>query len=109
MRSGGTQLVHELDTRLIRVRKECIEISWGECEVMECDTPTVLVLHYWFSKAARWSHFTISALPRRPCASKLREAVADASSTSSAMSTAARTAAAPTRSRWTATATAGTA
>jgi maltose alpha-D-glucosyltransferase/alpha-amylase len=39
-------------TRLIRVRKECMEISWGECEVLECDAPSVMVLAYRFRKAA---------------------------------------------------------
>ena len=38
-------------TRLIRVRKECTEIAWGECEVLECEPP-VLVLAYRFRKAA---------------------------------------------------------
>ena len=37
-------------TRLIRVRKECTEIPWGECEVLECDSPSVLVLAYRFAK-----------------------------------------------------------
>jgi maltose alpha-D-glucosyltransferase/alpha-amylase len=39
-------------TRLIRVRKECTEIAWGECEVLECDAAPVLVLSYRFRKAA---------------------------------------------------------
>jgi maltose alpha-D-glucosyltransferase / alpha-amylase len=39
-------------TRLIRVRKECTEIAWGECEVLDCDAPPVLVLAYRFRKAA---------------------------------------------------------
>ena len=39
-------------TRLIRVRKECMEISWGECEVIDCDADPVLVLVYRFRKAA---------------------------------------------------------
>jgi maltose alpha-D-glucosyltransferase/alpha-amylase len=38
--------------RLIRVRKECTEIAWGECEVLDCDAPAVLVLSYRFRKAA---------------------------------------------------------
>jgi maltose alpha-D-glucosyltransferase / alpha-amylase len=39
-------------TRLIRVRKECMEIAWGECEVIDCDADPVLVLAYRFRKAA---------------------------------------------------------
>jgi maltose alpha-D-glucosyltransferase/alpha-amylase len=39
-------------TRLIRVRKECTEIAWGECEVIECDAPSVMVLAYRFRRAA---------------------------------------------------------
>ncbi|HZM44426.1 MAG TPA: alpha-amylase family protein [Burkholderiales bacterium] len=42
-------------TRLIRVRKECMEISWGECEVIDCDADPVLVLVYRFRKAAMLS------------------------------------------------------
>jgi maltose alpha-D-glucosyltransferase/alpha-amylase len=38
-------------TRLIRVRKECMELSWGECEVIDCDADPVLVLVYRFRKA----------------------------------------------------------
>jgi maltose alpha-D-glucosyltransferase / alpha-amylase len=38
--------------RLIRVRKECMEIAWGECEVLDCETPSVLVLAYRFRKVA---------------------------------------------------------
>jgi maltose alpha-D-glucosyltransferase / alpha-amylase len=38
--------------RLIRVRKECTEIAWGECAVLDCDAPPVLVLSYRFRKAA---------------------------------------------------------
>jgi maltose alpha-D-glucosyltransferase/alpha-amylase len=38
--------------RLIRVRKECMEIAWGECEVLECDPAAVLVLRYQFRKVA---------------------------------------------------------
>jgi maltose alpha-D-glucosyltransferase / alpha-amylase len=39
-------------TRLIRVRKECTAIAWGECEVLDCDASSVLVLVYRFRKAA---------------------------------------------------------
>ena len=38
--------------RLIRVRKECMEIAWGECEVLECDADPVLGPAYRFRKAA---------------------------------------------------------
>jgi maltose alpha-D-glucosyltransferase/alpha-amylase len=38
--------------RLIRVRKECMEIAWGECEVLENKAEAVLVLAYRFRKAA---------------------------------------------------------
>ena len=38
--------------RLIRVRKECTELAWGKCEVLDCDVPPVLVLRYEFRKAA---------------------------------------------------------
>jgi maltose alpha-D-glucosyltransferase/alpha-amylase len=38
--------------RLIRTRKECMEIAWGECEVLDCDAPPVLVLACRFRKAA---------------------------------------------------------
>jgi len=38
-------------TRLIRVRTECTEIAWGECEVLDTDAPPVLVLVYRFRKA----------------------------------------------------------
>lgn len=38
--------------RVIRVRKECMEIAWGECEVLECDAPGVLVLKYHFRNAS---------------------------------------------------------
>jgi maltose alpha-D-glucosyltransferase/alpha-amylase len=38
--------------RLIRVRKECTELAWGECEVLESDAPQVLVLAYRFRKGA---------------------------------------------------------
>jgi maltose alpha-D-glucosyltransferase/alpha-amylase len=38
--------------RVIRVRKECTELAWGDCEVLECDAPPVLVLHYCFRKTS---------------------------------------------------------
>lgn len=38
--------------RLIRVRKECTEIAWGACEVLQSESPSVLVLFYRFRKAA---------------------------------------------------------
>jgi maltose alpha-D-glucosyltransferase/alpha-amylase len=38
--------------RLIRVRKECTEIAWGACEVLESESPSVLVLSYNYRKAA---------------------------------------------------------
>jgi maltose alpha-D-glucosyltransferase/alpha-amylase len=38
--------------RLIRVRKECTELSWGGCEVLECETPAVLALRYEFRGTA---------------------------------------------------------
>jgi maltose alpha-D-glucosyltransferase/alpha-amylase len=38
--------------RLIRVRKECAEIAWGECEVLENKAEPVLVLAHRFRKAA---------------------------------------------------------
>jgi maltose alpha-D-glucosyltransferase / alpha-amylase len=34
------------------VRKECTAIAWGECEVLDCDAPSVLALVYRFRKAA---------------------------------------------------------
>ena len=38
--------------RLIRMRKECVEIAWGECEVLPADSRAVLVLLYRFRGAA---------------------------------------------------------
>ena len=38
--------------RVIRARKECVELAWGDCEVLECDAPPVLVLSYEFRKAS---------------------------------------------------------
>ena len=38
--------------RMIRVRKECMELAWGECEVIESEAASVLILHYRFRKAA---------------------------------------------------------
>ena len=38
--------------RVIRVRKECTELAWGECEVMDVGVPPVLALAYRFRKAA---------------------------------------------------------
>jgi maltose alpha-D-glucosyltransferase/alpha-amylase len=38
--------------RLIRVRKECSEIAWGRCEVLETNAPSVLALSYRFRNAA---------------------------------------------------------
>lgn len=38
--------------RLIRTRKECPEIAWGECEVLESNAPSVLLLSYRFRNAA---------------------------------------------------------
>ena len=38
--------------RLIRMRKECTEIAWGKCEVIETDAAPVLVLAYSFRGAA---------------------------------------------------------
>jgi maltose alpha-D-glucosyltransferase/alpha-amylase len=32
--------------RRIRARKELPEIGWGDCEVLECDSPSVLALRY---------------------------------------------------------------
>jgi maltose alpha-D-glucosyltransferase/alpha-amylase len=37
--------------RVIRVRKECTELAWGDCEVLESDAPPVLVLSYPFRGA----------------------------------------------------------
>jgi maltose alpha-D-glucosyltransferase/alpha-amylase len=37
--------------RLIRVRKECPEIYWGKCEVMDTNASPVLVLSYHFRNA----------------------------------------------------------
>jgi maltose alpha-D-glucosyltransferase / alpha-amylase len=34
--------------RLIRVRRECVEIAWGTCEVVDSGSPAVLVLQYRF-------------------------------------------------------------
>ena len=55
-------------TRLIRVRKECMEIAWGECEVIDCDADPVLVLAYRFRKAAMVSlhNFSDAAQTRAP-------------------------------------------
>ena len=39
-------------TRLIRIRKECMEIAWGKCEVLDAQAPSVLVLRYDFRNAA---------------------------------------------------------
>ena len=39
-------------TRLIRIRKECMEIAWGKCEVLDAQAPSVLVLRYEFRNAA---------------------------------------------------------
>jgi len=39
-------------TRLIRVRKECMEIGWGQCEVLQTDAEPVLALAYRFRGAA---------------------------------------------------------
>jgi maltose alpha-D-glucosyltransferase / alpha-amylase len=38
--------------RVIRVRKECSEIAWGECEVLEVDAAPVVALAYRFRQAA---------------------------------------------------------
>jgi maltose alpha-D-glucosyltransferase/alpha-amylase len=38
--------------RLLRVRKECMELSWGKCEVLDVGEPGVLALAYWFRKTA---------------------------------------------------------
>ena len=38
--------------RLIRIRKECIEIAWGRCDVLDAGAPGVLGLRYRFRKAA---------------------------------------------------------
>ncbi len=38
--------------RLIRVRKECTELAWGSCEVLDAGAPGVLALHYHFRGAA---------------------------------------------------------
>jgi maltose alpha-D-glucosyltransferase/alpha-amylase len=38
--------------RLIRTRKECTELAWGKCEVLESGSPSVLVLSYEFRGAA---------------------------------------------------------
>src|SRR5687768_17234836 len=39
-------------TRLIRVRKECMEIAWGKCEVLDAGAAPVLALAYRFRQAA---------------------------------------------------------
>lgn len=38
--------------RLVRVRRECVEIAWGKCEVLGADSPAVLILRYRFRGAA---------------------------------------------------------
>jgi maltose alpha-D-glucosyltransferase/alpha-amylase len=38
--------------RLVRVRKECMEIAWGECEVLDARAAPVLALAYRFRQAA---------------------------------------------------------
>jgi maltose alpha-D-glucosyltransferase/alpha-amylase len=38
--------------RLVRVRKECMELAWGECEVLQTDAQPVLALAYRFRKVA---------------------------------------------------------
>jgi maltose alpha-D-glucosyltransferase / alpha-amylase len=38
--------------RVIRARKECVELAWGDCEVLECNAPAVLALIYRFRKAS---------------------------------------------------------
>jgi maltose alpha-D-glucosyltransferase / alpha-amylase len=38
--------------RLIRVRKECMELAWGKCEVLETKSPSVLALSYEFRGAS---------------------------------------------------------
>ena len=38
--------------RLIRVRKECMELAWGKCEVLETKSPSVLALCYEFRGAS---------------------------------------------------------
>jgi maltose alpha-D-glucosyltransferase/alpha-amylase len=38
--------------RLIRVRRECIEVAWGKCEVLDSQSPSVLILEYRFRGAA---------------------------------------------------------
>jgi maltose alpha-D-glucosyltransferase / alpha-amylase len=38
--------------RLIRVRKECPEIAWGDCQVLESSAPSVLLLACRFRNAA---------------------------------------------------------
>ena len=95
-------------TRLIRVRKECMEIAWGECEVIDCDADPVLVLAYRFRKAAMVSlhNFsdaaqTVHLRVRDPGGERLVDLIGS--------STAAPAAAARTRSLSTATATAGSA
>jgi maltose alpha-D-glucosyltransferase / alpha-amylase len=38
--------------RMIRMRRECKEVSWGRCTVVNTRVPEVLVLHYEFQGAA---------------------------------------------------------
>ncbi len=38
--------------RLIRVRKECMELAWGKCEVLETGSPSLLALSYEFRGAS---------------------------------------------------------
>lgn len=38
--------------RLIRVRKECTELAWGKCEVLDTKDPSVLALSYEFRDSA---------------------------------------------------------
>jgi maltose alpha-D-glucosyltransferase/alpha-amylase len=51
-------------TRLIRVRKECPEIAWGACEILETSAPSVLALSYRFRKAAMVTLHNFSDAPQ---------------------------------------------
>jgi maltose alpha-D-glucosyltransferase / alpha-amylase len=54
-------------TRLIRVRKECPEIAWGKCRVLETGCRSVLALVYEFRKAAMVTLHNFSASPQAVC------------------------------------------
>jgi maltose alpha-D-glucosyltransferase/alpha-amylase len=50
---------------MIRLRKSCPEIGWGQCQVLPCDEPSILALHHsWGSRSLLVVH-NLSDQPRQ--------------------------------------------